>query len=200
MLSDWHLSSKVGFDAIRVYNKRLKALRRIQKLIKKGQLRATKVRQHLSFPSRSFLWWKPLDDLKLKPLCLVSKCTGQMTNRYQRTNGLFCRFQGKVGKWNQESSIKTVGPIQNEHLYSFLNIIFTENKIQIQCQKTAMVISWTFTVFAVTFLYLLGKSHNHPEIQVLSASFFHFLLREHQNIEGRKIYSSTLHPLAILFF
>jgi sodium-independent chloride/iodide transporter 4 len=34
----------VGFDAIRVYNKRLKALRRIQKLIKKGQLRATKVR------------------------------------------------------------------------------------------------------------------------------------------------------------
>ncbi|MBZ3884465.1 Pendrin [Sciurus carolinensis] len=32
----------VGFDAIRVYNKRLKALRRIQKLIKKGQLRATK--------------------------------------------------------------------------------------------------------------------------------------------------------------
>ncbi|KAJ8778652.1 hypothetical protein J1605_013329 [Eschrichtius robustus] len=32
----------VGFDAIRVYNKRLKALRKIQKLIKKGQLRATK--------------------------------------------------------------------------------------------------------------------------------------------------------------
>ncbi|EHB15690.1 Pendrin [Heterocephalus glaber] len=32
----------VGFDAIRVYNKRLKALRRIQKLITKGQLKATK--------------------------------------------------------------------------------------------------------------------------------------------------------------
>ncbi|XP_078199276.1 pendrin isoform X2 [Callithrix jacchus] len=32
----------VGFDAIRVYNKRLKALRKIQKLIKNGQLRATK--------------------------------------------------------------------------------------------------------------------------------------------------------------
>ncbi|XP_059511674.1 pendrin isoform X3 [Myotis daubentonii] len=32
----------VGFDAMRVYNKRLKALRKIQKLIKKGQLRATK--------------------------------------------------------------------------------------------------------------------------------------------------------------
>lgn len=36
------INSTVGFDAIRVYNKRLKALRRIQKLIKKGQLRATK--------------------------------------------------------------------------------------------------------------------------------------------------------------
>ncbi|XP_051031076.1 pendrin isoform X2 [Phodopus roborovskii] len=36
------VKSTVGFDAIRVYNKRLKALRRIQKLIKKGQLRATK--------------------------------------------------------------------------------------------------------------------------------------------------------------
>ncbi|ELV14267.1 Pendrin [Tupaia chinensis] len=32
----------VGFDAIRVYNKRVKALRKIQKLIKRGQLRATK--------------------------------------------------------------------------------------------------------------------------------------------------------------
>ncbi|GAB5568444.1 chloride anion exchanger [Prionailurus iriomotensis] len=36
------IKSTVGFDAIRVYNKRLKALRTIQKLIKKGQLRATK--------------------------------------------------------------------------------------------------------------------------------------------------------------
>ncbi|KAB1276590.1 Pendrin [Camelus dromedarius] len=36
------IKSTVGFDAIRVYNKRLKALRKIQKLIKKGQLRATK--------------------------------------------------------------------------------------------------------------------------------------------------------------
>ncbi|KAM5237404.1 pendrin [Ctenodactylus gundi] len=36
------IKSTVGFDAIRVYNKRLKALRRIQKLIKKGQLKATK--------------------------------------------------------------------------------------------------------------------------------------------------------------
>ncbi|XP_036616126.1 pendrin [Trichosurus vulpecula] len=36
------LKSTVGFDAVRVYNKRLKALRKIQKLIKKGQLRATK--------------------------------------------------------------------------------------------------------------------------------------------------------------
>uniref|UniRef100_A0A8C5R930 STAS domain-containing protein n=1 Tax=Leptobrachium leishanense TaxID=445787 RepID=A0A8C5R930_9ANUR len=32
----------VGFDAIRVFNKRTKALRKIHKLIKKGQLRATK--------------------------------------------------------------------------------------------------------------------------------------------------------------
>uniref|UniRef100_A0A452I1W9 STAS domain-containing protein n=1 Tax=Gopherus agassizii TaxID=38772 RepID=A0A452I1W9_9SAUR len=32
----------VGFDAIRVHNKRLKALRMIQKLIKKGKLKATK--------------------------------------------------------------------------------------------------------------------------------------------------------------
>eukprot|EP00073_Rattus_norvegicus_P049370 XP_017451666.1 PREDICTED: pendrin-like [Rattus norvegicus] len=37
-----HNHAHVGFDAIRVYNKRLKALRIIQKLIKKGQLRATK--------------------------------------------------------------------------------------------------------------------------------------------------------------
>uniref|UniRef100_A0A6I8PCL7 Solute carrier family 26 member 4 n=1 Tax=Ornithorhynchus anatinus TaxID=9258 RepID=A0A6I8PCL7_ORNAN len=36
------LKNTVGFDAVRVYNKRLKALRKIQKLIKKGQLRATK--------------------------------------------------------------------------------------------------------------------------------------------------------------
>ncbi|XP_006859414.1 PREDICTED: pendrin [Chrysochloris asiatica] len=36
------IKSTVGFDAVRVYNKRLKALRKIQKLIKKGQLRATK--------------------------------------------------------------------------------------------------------------------------------------------------------------
>ncbi|XP_032617270.1 pendrin [Hylobates moloch] len=36
------IKSTVGFDAIRVYNKRLKALRKIQKLIKNGQLRATK--------------------------------------------------------------------------------------------------------------------------------------------------------------
>eukprot|EP00074_Homo_sapiens_P091145 XP_016867807.1 pendrin isoform X2 [Homo sapiens] len=36
------IKSTVGFDAIRVYNKRLKALRKIQKLIKSGQLRATK--------------------------------------------------------------------------------------------------------------------------------------------------------------
>ncbi|XP_007943268.1 pendrin [Orycteropus afer afer] len=36
------IKSTVGFDAIQVYNKRLKALRKIQKLIKKGQLRATK--------------------------------------------------------------------------------------------------------------------------------------------------------------
>ncbi|XP_004459195.2 pendrin [Dasypus novemcinctus] len=36
------IKSTVGFDAIRVYNKRLQALRKIQKLIKKGQLRATK--------------------------------------------------------------------------------------------------------------------------------------------------------------
>ncbi|XP_032298337.1 pendrin isoform X1 [Coturnix japonica] len=36
------LKSTVGFDAVRVYNKRLKALRKIQKLIKKGKLKATK--------------------------------------------------------------------------------------------------------------------------------------------------------------
>ncbi|KAH0616500.1 hypothetical protein JD844_027643 [Phrynosoma platyrhinos] len=36
------LKSTVGFDAMRVYNKRLKALRKIQKLIKKGKLKATK--------------------------------------------------------------------------------------------------------------------------------------------------------------
>nr|XP_020668749.1 pendrin [Pogona vitticeps] len=36
------LKSTVGFDAMKVYNKRLKALRKIQKLIKKGKLRATK--------------------------------------------------------------------------------------------------------------------------------------------------------------
>uniref|UniRef100_A0A8D2LWK7 Solute carrier family 26 member 4 n=1 Tax=Varanus komodoensis TaxID=61221 RepID=A0A8D2LWK7_VARKO len=36
------LKSTVGFDAIRVYNKRMKALRKIQKLIKKGKLKATK--------------------------------------------------------------------------------------------------------------------------------------------------------------
>jgi len=35
----------VGFDAVKVYNKRLKALRKIQKLIKKGKLKATKVNQ-----------------------------------------------------------------------------------------------------------------------------------------------------------
>jgi len=42
----------VGFDAVRVYNKRLKALRKIQKLIKKGKLKATKVQ--LFFSSYSF--------------------------------------------------------------------------------------------------------------------------------------------------
>ncbi|XP_043823975.1 pendrin [Dromiciops gliroides] len=36
------IKSTVGFDAVRVHNKRLKALRKIQKLIKKGQLQATK--------------------------------------------------------------------------------------------------------------------------------------------------------------
>uniref|UniRef100_A0A8C5WUW8 Solute carrier family 26 member 4 n=1 Tax=Laticauda laticaudata TaxID=8630 RepID=A0A8C5WUW8_LATLA len=36
------VKSTVGFDAVRVYNKRLKALRKIQKLIKKGKLKATK--------------------------------------------------------------------------------------------------------------------------------------------------------------
>ncbi|XP_027314844.2 pendrin isoform X1 [Anas platyrhynchos] len=36
------LKSTVGFDAVKVYNKRLKALRKIQKLIKKGKLKATK--------------------------------------------------------------------------------------------------------------------------------------------------------------
>ncbi|XP_069485248.1 pendrin [Ambystoma mexicanum] len=36
------IKSIVGFDAIRVYNKRAKALSMIQKLIKKGKLRATK--------------------------------------------------------------------------------------------------------------------------------------------------------------
>nr|XP_033814977.1 pendrin [Geotrypetes seraphini]XP_033814978.1 pendrin [Geotrypetes seraphini] len=36
------LKSAVGFDAVRVFNKRNKALRKIQKLIKKGQLKATK--------------------------------------------------------------------------------------------------------------------------------------------------------------
>uniref|UniRef100_A0A8C3TC40 Solute carrier family 26 member 4 n=2 Tax=Chelydra serpentina TaxID=8475 RepID=A0A8C3TC40_CHESE len=36
------LKSTVGFDAVRVHNKRLKALRIIQKLIKKGKLKATK--------------------------------------------------------------------------------------------------------------------------------------------------------------
>uniref|UniRef100_A0A8C6ZXL5 Solute carrier family 26 member 4 n=1 Tax=Nothoprocta perdicaria TaxID=30464 RepID=A0A8C6ZXL5_NOTPE len=37
------LKSTVGFDAVKVYNKRLKALRKIQKLIKKGKLKATKI-------------------------------------------------------------------------------------------------------------------------------------------------------------
>ncbi|KAM9206168.1 pendrin [Mergus octosetaceus] len=36
------LKSTVGFDAVKVYNKRLKALRKIQKLIKKGKLKSTK--------------------------------------------------------------------------------------------------------------------------------------------------------------
>ncbi|NXC13281.1 S26A4 protein, partial [Corythaeola cristata] len=36
------VKSTVGFDAVKVYNKRLKALRKIQKLIKKGKLKATK--------------------------------------------------------------------------------------------------------------------------------------------------------------
>uniref|UniRef100_A0A8C5TVY4 Solute carrier family 26 member 4 n=1 Tax=Malurus cyaneus samueli TaxID=2593467 RepID=A0A8C5TVY4_9PASS len=36
------LKSTVGFDAVKVYNKRLKALRKIQKLVKKGKLKATK--------------------------------------------------------------------------------------------------------------------------------------------------------------
>ncbi|XP_063786060.1 pendrin-like [Pseudophryne corroboree] len=36
------IKSIVGFDVIKVYNKRIKALRKINKLIKKGQLRATK--------------------------------------------------------------------------------------------------------------------------------------------------------------
>ncbi|XP_070610780.1 pendrin [Erythrolamprus reginae] len=36
------VKSTVGFDAVRVYNKRLKALRKIQQLIKKGKLKATK--------------------------------------------------------------------------------------------------------------------------------------------------------------
>ncbi|XP_068786528.1 pendrin isoform X2 [Struthio camelus] len=36
------LKSTVGFDAVKVYNKRIKALRKIQKLIKKGKLKATK--------------------------------------------------------------------------------------------------------------------------------------------------------------
>ncbi|KAM8974576.1 pendrin [Pelodytes ibericus] len=34
--------SSVGFDAVKVYNKRIKALQKINKLIKKGQLKATK--------------------------------------------------------------------------------------------------------------------------------------------------------------
>uniref|UniRef100_A0A6I8SGA1 Solute carrier family 26 member 4 gene 3 n=1 Tax=Xenopus tropicalis TaxID=8364 RepID=A0A6I8SGA1_XENTR len=36
------IKSIVGFDPVKVYNKRTKALRKIQKLIKKGQLRSTK--------------------------------------------------------------------------------------------------------------------------------------------------------------
>ncbi|XP_066448022.1 pendrin-like [Eleutherodactylus coqui] len=36
------IKSIVGFDAVRIFNKRTKALRKINKLIKKGQLRATK--------------------------------------------------------------------------------------------------------------------------------------------------------------
>ncbi|KAM4676060.1 pendrin-like [Discoglossus pictus] len=36
------IKSIVGFDAVRVFNKRTKALRKIHKLIKKGQLKATK--------------------------------------------------------------------------------------------------------------------------------------------------------------
>ncbi|KAG8439913.1 hypothetical protein GDO86_005905 [Hymenochirus boettgeri] len=36
------IKSIVGFDAVKVFNKRSKALRKIQKLIKKGQLKATK--------------------------------------------------------------------------------------------------------------------------------------------------------------
>lgn len=36
------IKSIVGFDAVKVFNKRTKALRKIHKLIKKGQLRATK--------------------------------------------------------------------------------------------------------------------------------------------------------------
>uniref|UniRef100_A0A674IFM9 Solute carrier family 26 member 4 n=1 Tax=Terrapene triunguis TaxID=2587831 RepID=A0A674IFM9_9SAUR len=43
------LKSTVGFDAIRVHNKRLKALRMIQKLIKKGKLKATKVKFNFFF-------------------------------------------------------------------------------------------------------------------------------------------------------
>ncbi|XP_026532956.1 chloride anion exchanger [Notechis scutatus] len=55
------LTAAVGFDAVRVYNKRLKALRKIQKLIKKGKLKATKVK-YLCSPLSCFEWGFESDD------------------------------------------------------------------------------------------------------------------------------------------
>ncbi|XP_062054901.1 pendrin [Lepus europaeus] len=60
------IKSTVGFDAIRVYNKRLKALRRIQKLIKKGQLRATKngIISDAGLPNAAFEPDEDIEDLE----------------------------------------------------------------------------------------------------------------------------------------
>lgn len=59
----------MGFDAVRVYNKRLKALRKIQKLIKKGKLKATKVQ--FNFSSLFFFLTRLLMDLKSEKLALL---------------------------------------------------------------------------------------------------------------------------------
>ena len=68
---------QVGFDSVRVFKKRNKALKKIHKLIKKGKLRATEVRYNLIidnihlFGSESFETGKFHLSVSFQPFALI---------------------------------------------------------------------------------------------------------------------------------